>query len=78
MVSLIAKGVENVLDKSSFLSASNYPVLVGGDTDGASVNVSEQNGMKAGLKGSSLGFSGPGAFHTSRLLKDQRSFRNAS
>ena len=41
-------GVTNVLDKSNVLGAK--PILVGGGTDGASVNIAEQNGMKGKLQ----------------------------
>lgn len=44
-------GIINVLDKESVLGVgSNKPILVGGGTDGASVNVSEQNGMKGKIQ----------------------------
>ena len=42
-------GVDNVLDRSSILGQGK-PVLVGGGTDGASVNIAEQNGMKAKMQ----------------------------
>ena len=41
-------GVTNVLDKSNVLGVK--PILVGGGTDGASVNIAEQNGMKGKLQ----------------------------
>ena len=47
---LKALGVQNLLDIGSVLSVGGNPVLVGGGTDGASVNVSEQNGMKGKLQ----------------------------
>ena len=40
-------GVENVLDKDSVLGVEGKPVLVGGGTDGASVNVGIHTGLKA-------------------------------
>ena len=43
-------GVENILDESNVLGVSNKPVVVGGGTDGASVNIGEQNGMKGKLQ----------------------------
>ena len=36
-------GITNIQDKASVLDG--MPILIGGGTDGASVNVSEQNGM---------------------------------
>ena len=45
-----ALGVQNLLDIGSVLSVGSNPVLVGGGTDGASVNVSEQNGIKGKLQ----------------------------
>ena len=41
---LQALGIDDVLSKASVLGSK--PILFGGDTDGASVNVAEQNGMK--------------------------------
>ena len=43
-------GVDNILDQASVLGVEGKPVLVGGGTDGASVNVGEQNGMKGKLQ----------------------------
>ena len=44
-------GITNVLDKESVLGVeSSKPILVGGGTDGASVNVSGQNGMKGKMQ----------------------------
>lgn len=40
--------VDNVLSKSSVLKGK--PILIGGGTDGASVNISGQNGMKGRLQ----------------------------
>ena len=40
-------GIENILDQASVLGTDDSrPILVGGGTDGASVNIAEQNGMK--------------------------------
>ena len=41
---LQALGADNVLSKASVLGSK--PILIGGGTDGASVNIAEQNGMK--------------------------------
>lgn len=43
-------GVEEILDKDSVLRVEDRPVLVGGGTDGASVNVGEHNGLKAQMQ----------------------------
>ena len=43
-------GVENLLERESVLSVRELPVLVGCGTDGASVNVSDQNGMRGKLQ----------------------------
>ena len=43
-------GIDNILDQASVLGVEGKPLLVGGGTDGASVNVSEQNGMKGKLQ----------------------------
>jgi len=43
-------GVENVLDKDSVLGVEDRPVLVGGGTDGASVNVGDHTGLKAQMQ----------------------------
>ncbi len=42
--------ITNVLDKENVLGVTNKPVLIGGGTDGAAVNVSEQNGMFGKMK----------------------------
>ena len=39
-------GIEDVLDKTKVLGVEEKPILVGGGTDGAAVNVSEHSGMK--------------------------------
>ena len=44
--SLSPLGITDVLDQGSVLGVKGKPVLVGGGTDGASVNVAEQNGMR--------------------------------
>ena len=44
-------GITNIQDKASVLIE---PVLIGGGTDGASVNVSEQNGMNDGKNTASM------------------------
>ena len=43
-------GIDNILDQASVLGVEGKPLLVGGGTDGASVNVGEQNGMKGKLQ----------------------------
>ena len=44
-------GIENLLERESVLSVSEFPVLVVGcGTDGATVNVSDQNGMRGKLQ----------------------------
>lgn len=43
-------GIESVLDKDSVLSVSGKPVLIGVGTDGASVNVGEQTGLKGQMQ----------------------------
>ena len=40
-------GVDDVLSKHSVLGAEGKPVLIGEETDGASVNIGQHNGMKA-------------------------------
>ena len=46
--SLQALRVENLLSKESVLQSK--PILVGGGTDGASVNIADQNGMNEKLQ----------------------------
>ena len=48
---LQSMGIEDLLDRAKVLGVKGHPVLVGGGTDGASVNVSEQNGMRGKLQG---------------------------
>ena len=43
-------GVENILDEPSVLGVQGKPILIGGGTDGASVNIAEQNGMGGKLQ----------------------------
>ena len=43
-------GVENLCHKELVLHVANQPVVVGGGTDGASVNIAEQNGLKGRLQ----------------------------
>ncbi len=54
--SLSSLGIADILDQSSVLGAEGKPVLVGGGTDGASVNVAQQNGMRGMMQGSHLWF----------------------
>jgi len=42
-------GVTNLLDSTCVLEAGDFPVLVGGGTDGAAVNIAETNGLKGQL-----------------------------
>ena len=51
-------GIENLLERECVLNARELPVVVGCGTDGASVNVSHQNGMRGKLP--YLGCTGPG------------------
>lgn len=43
-------GVDNILNKANVLGVVGKPVLVGGGTDGASVNIAEHNGMKGRIQ----------------------------
>jgi hypothetical protein len=43
-------GIDNILDRASVLGVDSHPVLIAGGTDGASVNVAEENGMKGKLQ----------------------------
>ena len=43
-------GISEVLNKRCVLETDDKPILVGGGTDGASVNIGEQNGMKGKLQ----------------------------
>lgn len=44
-------GVEDLFDETSVLGVEGKPVLVGGGTDGASVNIAPLNGMRGQLQG---------------------------
>ena len=54
-------GITNILNKASVLDGR--PILIGGGTDGASVNVSEQNGMMGNYRKYATGCFGCGALH---------------
>ena len=56
-------GVEHLLERESVLSVRELPVLVGCGTDGASVNVSDQNGCEASFRLRYLGCTGLGAMN---------------
>lgn len=45
-------GIDNILDKANVLGVATEgkPILIGGGTDGASVNIGEQNGMRGRLQ----------------------------
>ena len=43
-------GISDLLNKSCVLETADKPILIGGGTDGASVNIGEQNGMKGKLQ----------------------------
>ena len=43
-------GIDDILQREKVLDVNQHPVLVGCGTDGASVNVSAQNGMQGKLK----------------------------
>ncbi len=49
---LACMGIDNVLTRENVLGIQNHPVLVGCGTDGAAVNVSDQNGMRGKLHAS--------------------------
>ena len=49
--SLSSLGITDILDQGSLLGAETMPVSVGGGTDGASVNVAQQNGMRGIMQG---------------------------
>ena len=42
-------GIDNLLERENVLSVNGFPVLIGCGTDGASVNVAKQNGMRGKL-----------------------------
>ena len=54
LISCLANGLKilgvDSLDRTNVLRVENKPILIGGGTDGASVNVAEQNGMKGKLQ----------------------------
>ena len=43
-------GINDLLNKQDVLGVENHPVLVGAATDGAAVNIGEQNSMRARLQ----------------------------
>ena len=43
-------GIPDMLNKSCVLETADKPIFIGGGTDGASVNIGEQNGMKGKLQ----------------------------
>ena len=43
-------GLDNFLDKASVLGIQDKPIVVGGGTDGAAVNIGEQRGMKSTMQ----------------------------
>ena len=43
-------GIDNILDELSVLEVHNKPVLIGGGTDGTSVNIGQHNGMRGKLQ----------------------------
>lgn len=43
-------GIDDILDQAKVIGVKDKPVLVGGGTDGASVNISEQNGMRGTMQ----------------------------
>ena len=47
---LQSMGIEDLVDRASVLGVKEHTILVGGGTDGAAVNVSEQKGMKGKLQ----------------------------
>jgi len=48
--SLEPLGIHDVLNKENVIGVSGKPILVGGGTDGASVNVAEHSGMKGKIQ----------------------------
>ena len=60
--SLRTLGIDDVLSKACVLGSK--PILIGGGTDGAAVNIASQNGMKGRIAARAtmyLGYSGVGA-----------------
>ena len=47
---LQSMGIEDLVDRASVLGVKEHPILVGGGTDGAAVNVPEKKGMKGKLQ----------------------------
>lgn len=43
-------GIDDILDKDKVLGVDGQAILVGGGTDGAAVNISEQNGVKGTMQ----------------------------
>ena len=43
-------GITDILSSEKVLDVEGQPVLIGGGTDGATVNISDQNGMKGKLQ----------------------------
>ena len=43
-------GIDDILHQAKVLGVERKPILVGGGTDGASVNTSEQNGMRGTMQ----------------------------
>ena len=52
--SLSPLGIADILDQGSILGVEGKPVLVGGGTDGASVNIAQQNGMRGIMQSAHL------------------------
>ena len=48
-VTLGRLGIEDIQDKSNVLGVRELPILIGGTTDGASVNIGQHNGLRAKL-----------------------------
>ena len=48
-IALKSKGIENLLERENVVGVYEFPIIVGFGTDGASVNVSDQNGMHGKL-----------------------------
>ena len=47
---LTIMGIDNILDEKSVVNVERKPVLVGGGTDGASVNIARHNGLKGQIQ----------------------------
>lgn len=48
--SLEKLGITDLMDKAAVLGVQTKPILIGGGTDGASVNISDQNGMRGKIQ----------------------------